>query len=92
MPGDERAEQRVFPDLADGLLVALGHIWAGVELGPVDLRERVSASLRLRSCWAVGRGRESRTYIEHAVLEDEASGPGAHQGPEDDEQAHRQDC
>lgn len=37
VPGHERAKQRVFPDLADRLLVALGHVWARVELGPVDL-------------------------------------------------------
>lgn len=37
VPGHERAEQRVFPDLGDGLLVALGHVRARVELGPVDL-------------------------------------------------------
>lgn len=32
------------------------------------------------------------TYIEHAVLEDEPSGPGANEGPEDDEETHWQDC
>lgn len=48
MPGHERAKQRVFSDLADGLLVALGHVRARVELGPVDLR--LLESLRFKEC------------------------------------------
>lgn len=42
MPCNQRTQQRVFSDLADGLLVALGHVRAWVEFGPVDLNFAVS--------------------------------------------------